>query len=65
VLVNVAAIFRPMFPDFPIPTTTIFARRRSVSTASSTATLNDEPNNARTLLNAAISTSNTCWPRLR
>ena len=60
VLVRVAAIFWPMLPDLPMPTTMILPRWRRVSTMIWTAAVKEPSNCRRTALRAAISMSKTC-----
>jgi len=59
VLVSVAAIFAPMCPDFPTPSTTTFPRASTVSRISSTAREKFSPNRSRNRLSSKISISRT------
>ena len=59
VLVRVAAIFAPMCPDFPTPTTTTFPRASAASLISSTAREKLSPRRPRSRLSSKISMSRT------
>ena len=59
VLVRVAAIFAPICPDFPTPTTTTLPRASTVSLISSTAREKFSSRRSRSRLSSKISISST------